>query len=375
MRIIFVFVLQCLTTFCFAQTYIPGYIIKNNGDSIQVELKDRLPLPCFQGALVKENGKIQEYTAHDLQAYSIYGSKRFEVFEIDSAKVFLKVLVGGKLSFYQGLRFYYVKEKEKELVRLYNFQPNESEYYPSFITTLNSIVEETGLRSDHINYTEKEISNLVSAYNQWQEGNPGIEFKKQYPGKVFHFTAKLGVTSSLLNPFESRQDWEFDNPDLSQAFTIGVGMDFSSPKRIKRLYGTLEAYFEKNAYEFRLPEKKVELDMIYMKLPLGLRYHIFLRDNTPFLGVGYLPMLAITSQQYVHRTEKQTPWFMVIEDIGNKTWFQSGLFATAGYQQVLYNKMKFTFEIRYAKTTGHVGGPVDSQIYSSELNLLLGFRY
>jgi hypothetical protein len=296
MRIILICILQCLTTFCFAQTYIPGYIIKNNGDSVQVSLKDRLPLPCFQGALVKENGKIQEYTVDDLQAYGIYGSKRFEVFEMDSSKVFLQLLVSGDLSFYQGLKFYYVKEKAKELIRLYNFQPNESEYYPSFITTLNSIFEESGLRSDHIKYKEKEITNLVLAYNQWQEEGSGIEYKKQFPSKAFHFTAKHGVASSLLNPFESKQDWKIDNPNQSTTLTIGVGVDFSLPKRVKRLYGTVEAYLQKNSYEFRIPKKDVALDVTSIKIPIGFRYHIFLRDNTPFLGFGYLPIIAIHSR-------------------------------------------------------------------------------
>ena len=105
-----------LPSFIFAQDYRPGYVIKNNKDSVSGFInyaaeKKNSSYCKFRPTM---RGKSDRFTPNDLLAYGFYGDKQYESMTIpDSSierKVFVKVLARGPMQLYEYRKFFLVRK-------------------------------------------------------------------------------------------------------------------------------------------------------------------------------------------------------------------------------------------------------------------------
>ncbi|MBD0830602.1 outer membrane beta-barrel protein [Aestuariibaculum sediminum] len=318
--------ISLLTLNSFAQiSFEKAYYIDNTGNKIEclIKNKDWRNNPTEFEYKLTEQSEEKEITIASVQEFGINNNLKYirqqvemdrssdEVKHLDTRrtplykveKVFLKVLVEGSASLYKYtdgnlIQFFYanINSEIKPLV------------YKKFKTTSGYIGENTQYREQLANtlicdgykqnkikklkYTSSDLIAVFTEYNNCKNGgikNTEVNKSKQKKD-VFNLTLRPRINNQSfkirnLNYITDRE------ANLGSKTTFGFGIEteyilpFNNNKWSVIFEPTYQYFNSENTFNSNDPNREktvINVDYTSIELPLGLRYYIFLKDNSKF---------------------------------------------------------------------------------------------
>lgn len=390
MKRILQFLFSIITLFAFNQTFaqtnfVPGYIIKLNGDTVRGQLDDR-NWNINPAKISFKTDTEQQYTVNEIAGFGSDGDiyKRFSVsmtlykknitdqlvnekpIFVNDTTVFLRLLVKSDWDLYQltdakDIPHFYMVQQEKAHELVYKTQLVErkgSTYVAednTFRTQLVGILQpEKSLESriSRARYTSVDLKSIFEKYNQ----SKGITTKPVSKDKFsydFDVIAGISYASPTISGLGnlSNLEYKFDNA-IQPSF--GLGFTAYLPRNRKQvsldnqlLYSayssTSTGTYPISSYEI---SSNVKLKASYIKLLTTLRYEYPNGKIRPFVGIGISNGFALSIKTSFYRQN-------TLYDHYSKTL---PLFAqTRNYEQSLvlalgvnYNKLRFEFRNDYS---------------------------
>ncbi|AWM14901.1 porin family protein [Flavobacterium sp. NRK F10] len=330
-----------ITFLSFSQTkFLSGYYIDNTGEKVEGFIKntDWRNNPSKIIFKTAPEASPKEVDIENLNEFEIYDNSRYIKYTVDIEKssdkinlisnspnpvytketALLKVLVSGEKSLYKYekeniVKFFYsnFNDKPKQLIYI--------QYHPSadtlkvLKTQLNNVSSESILTNNeykkqlyedvNCNFERQYIQNV-----KYDAGSLIKYFEKYNSCKTADYTtfnnktAKINIKPSLKLNY-SNFNFESFNIDTDKGVFFGAGVEFEIvlPFNNNKFsfildpnYNTIKQdatsryYLSPNVYT----EKEGEIKLNYVNIPIGLRYYVFLNDNskiffTPSFDLNY----------------------------------------------------------------------------------------
>lgn len=375
-----------------AQDYRPGYVVKNDLDSVNGFVAYRSDSKNLLQCVFREtkDGETKSYNPEQLKSFGFHGDKKFRSVtapqeEGPSKKVFAKQLVFGKMSLYK-IRKNFVVQVRDTLIFLpvpKSKDIKNSEGYWSkrdkrYVGVLNYLIKDCQLSADEASYTEGDLTNLLLNYNRCK--GAAVSLTNHKP---------LGKLNFLIFGGYARSEMDMDlftDVSFSPGYAVlgGIGLELSSPRIFDRLFFTTEVWYHKSfyqAYEYgpfagNILHQDIYLDVSYVKIPIGFRYN-FHNENTPYVKVG-MSLTALNDIEIRTWEEVETPDGTVYGDEkfgGYNVKDPKGIWMAVGYDRTLHRKFKMFAEFRYERGEGFIGTAIQSFSTLNSYNLLLGIRF
>ena len=301
---------------CFSQSnYNPGYIIKNNGDSLFGLIKEsnikKMGLYCK----FKKDSKHKaiEYSAIDLKSYCFINGKyyvsNFIQKEDHLEKVFLEFLVNGKADLYyfkdkQGDHFYIqngndslleLKNSEVEVwVKDIRYLKNQKEYIGLLKYSFKDCSEiQPQIEKSEFNY--KNLIQLTQDYHNYVcKDSKCITYLKDIKPRIY-LGVFTGVISSNISFSIKDELYDFlNNEKFTRQYSNYSGLVFS----VKNLFGINQNFsfnfqigYGTNIYKSE--NFKIELQNIC--LPIYIKYNFPTGKLSPFLNMGFNNLICLGS--------------------------------------------------------------------------------
>jgi hypothetical protein len=388
-----------LPSFIFAQDYRPGYVIKNNKDSVSgfISYAAEKKNSKYCKFRPTRRGKSEVFTPNDLLAYGFNGDKQYESMTIADLsvkkKVFVKVLARGPLQLYQYQKSFLARKDSLILLPspkskvIETSQGLRSKEDARFIGLMNFLISDCNLSANETRYTEFELTNLVNNYNRCK----GVEPFYKKPKPIFR--ANYSLTAGYV---QSNLEVEVDDPLMSglvhtqfktsNTVVGGLGVDLSSPRIFDRVFFTLDLFYVKDfyqAYDQRTQStttihRDITMDFTSIKMPFGFKYN-FLKDaNTPHVKAGFFLGFLVDSKIKVIE-ERQEVYGQVTTsqkddgfDLQNRP---KGFWVAAGYNKKLFVNLQLFGEVRYDQGEGFIGTGIQSFSHVKNFSFMLGLRF
>lgn len=218
----------------------------------------------------------------------------------------LKILVEGEINLYQyedvNLTRYFISTGAHDIAEQLVYKEYNAEYSDIEVNNyfrqqlLNTLKSDTfGLKDlEKLSYKKKELTNLISKYNGISS-NKSVNYEiKQNQGSL-NLKIIAGVNMSSLNISNgSNADYTFNkNP----VFLVGLEAEYILPFN----QNTWSIFVAPNFQSYKTTEKSTnnqsfESNYSYIETPFGLRYHMFLNNNSRiFINAGLAPQLSSKS--------------------------------------------------------------------------------
>jgi len=232
-------------------------------------------------------------------------------------QLFLKLLVKGKASLYlykeSSFRRYFYEVENSSIQQLVFKKYKEkgrvsknNKYKQQLWSTLKCS-DITFKNVNRITYTKSDLTSFFIKYNQCDNPNYKIAKTKSNKGE-FHIAIKPGVKSSSLkikNELSPRL-----NTDLGKktGFRLGVELEYILPFNNKKwaifTEPTYQSFKSENTTQGRITAnsnatgiQQVSIDYKSIELPIGVRYYMFLNNNSKiFLNTALVNDIPISSK-------------------------------------------------------------------------------
>jgi hypothetical protein len=375
-----------------AQDFRPGYIIKNNLDSIPgyvaYKSKNRNGSQCeFKKT---KRGERVVFSTTDLKGFGFVGDKSFEVVTLPknsdfSGPVFAEVIVKGILSLHRVAGLFVVSKDEMVILpspKNKNIYNTEGRWYKKdkrYVGLLNSLIRDCELSADESSYTEEDLTDLVVNYNRCKGST--VPYRKARP--------IVGVDAQIFTGF-SRSNLSMDlheDVTFSPSNTVigAIAADFSAPRVFDRIFLSLEVWYISSFYQAYAEGpyngttryQDIFLDVSYFKIPIGIKYNFLKEGNTPYVKAGF-SLSAVNDISIRTFEEKETPDGTVYSNEHYLDYvFRSprSLWAGAGYEKRLTRKLRLFGELRFEHGSGFIGTKIQSFSKLSSFNILAGIRF
>ena len=392
-----------LSLTCIAQSdFRPGYVIKNNQDSINGFVSYGSGKANSERCFFKETKKDNHisFTPEDIKAYGFLNDKHHEsrnlpaefkstdpsIDKVSGGKVFVTVLAKGPLGLYRYRKFYFLDKNgliilpfpESKLVHTKNGDMYQKDH--RYIDILNTFLEDSPLKANRTGYNEGPLTKLINDYNHFK-GHQLVETNKK-PFLKLHIGVFYGFVRSTMK-MDLIHKVSFAP---STSVVGGLGFEVSSPRIYDRMFLSIEGWYTSIFYQDYL-EKTVTGDIVrqdtfidasFFKAPIGFRYNILSQSNTPYvkLGISFYFMRS-TSIRILEEIERSGNIIVTEEDFGEDYRIKNprGIWFSLGYDRQVYRNMKVFGEFRLEKSNGFIGTPIQNFSSSVDYNLLLGFRF
>ncbi len=373
-----------------AQDFRPGYIIKNNLDSIPgyVAYKSKNVSQCeFKKT---KRGERLVFSTTDLKAFGFVGDKSFEVITLPknsdfSGVVFGEVIVKGILSLHRVGGLFVVSKDEMVILPspknkdIYNTEGRWYKKDKRYVGMLNSLISDCDLSADESSYTEEDLTDLVINYNRCK--GLKVSYRKPLPA--------LSVDAQIFTGF-SRSNLSMDlheDVTFSPSNTVigGIAADFSAPRVFDRIFLSLEVWYISSFYQAyaegpyngTMRYQDIFLDVSYFKIPIGIKYNFLKAGNTPYIKAGF--SLSVVNEISVRTfEEKETPDGTVYSNEHYLDYvFRSprSLWAGVGYEKAITRKLRLFGELRYETGSGFIGTHIQSFSKLNSFHILAGIRF
>jgi len=319
------FALLFLMQICsFAQIgYERGYLIKNNGDTVNclVKNKDWRYNPKKISYKVSETSETLVADINDIKEFGVLGISQYHKFivNIDGSSqnindlsyqrepefsldtLFLKLLVSGKAQLYKyedggGIKLFLKTDAgsiQQLIFKEYRAEGSAIEQNNTFREQLATLLENKDIilaSLGNLKYRESEIAKLILAYNGSQEGYERKNFIAGVPRKLFAFTVKGGLNMANLMIQSDRPDYPKIDFGNKIGLRIGVETEFAFSFNKNKWAIFLDPNFqyykaERNDIAF-VGYKANSADYKSIELPVGLRYYLFLNNKSKFFIDG-----------------------------------------------------------------------------------------
>jgi hypothetical protein len=375
-----------------AQDYRPGYVVKNNLDSINGFVAYRSDAKNQVECLFRQMRKNEtiRFNPGQLKTFGFYGDKQFRSMNFpqelgSSQKVFAKQLVRGRISLLKIDKNFVLLVKDSLIFLpvpkskdVKNSEGNWSKKDKRYVGILNYLIKDCQLSADESSYTEGDLTNLLQSYNRCK----GVEVSltNQKP---------LGKLNFLFFGGYARSKMEMDlftDVAFSPSYSVlaGAGLELSSPRIFDRLFFTAEAWYHDSFYQAydkgpfagNIRHQDIFVDVSYVKIPVGFKYN-FRSTNTPYVKVG-MSFTALNKINVRTFEEVEAPDGTVYADEnfgGYNVKDPKGIWMAFGYERIVFGKLKMFGELRYERGEGFIGTPIQSFSKLNNYNLLLGIRF
>ncbi len=350
--VIFLFLLTCTSLMLTAQNdWKNGFIIQNNGDTIQGYLDNRDSKSNAQKCYFKPDLEetTQEFTPSDLKGYRFIDGKFYiskTVKEIDpNTPIFLECILISNLNLYYSKYEapHYFIEKDSTLYALNETQNENTRYKGSLLYIMNDAPINMNTQIQNTSLNKSSLSKLIIHYNNSFSNDTPIVF---YPTKSNLKQTTYGIYGGI-----SRNFINFGNlteSDAEFSYLIGLKVDFGKIfNKIENLHlnsglelqylsnytlyttsnrGTSKIYYngelyvlDNSAWNNVISDESVDINLktSFLKIPLSLNYYLSKGNVKPYIGAGGLALLAITQnsslqyESFVDEYGKSIPPFQL----------------------------------------------------------------
>ncbi|MDR3705386.1 MAG: hypothetical protein P4L28_05725 [Paludibacteraceae bacterium] len=249
-RILFIALLVGIEITCLAQNedWLPGFIIKNQGDTISGLIENKGSRSCSQYCNFKktETDEPRQFLPSDIQGYRYKDGKFFVSKNISDSKssknsklsrlVFLEYLIHGKINMYHYLSnddHYYV-EKNGDLLELKSTDITSENFgnvtilgeRKDYIPLLSYLMQDANIDSTDIQETELDAKSLIKIAEEYHNkvctNEKCIVYEKKIKPMHVAFSLQMGLTS---NKFDIT---DYTVTDYSTSGLIGCRAEFQN---------------------------------------------------------------------------------------------------------------------------------------------------
>ncbi|WP_158269100.1 outer membrane beta-barrel protein [Kordia periserrulae] len=336
-----------ISAYSFGQiSFEKGYYINNSGAKIDCYIKnmDWKNNPTeFQYKLSK-NSEKQTATMNTVKSFEIFNGPKYERFflAIDTSKqdlddmdtsespkwenkeLFLKVVLGGKVSLYSyvngNMRKYFIKKDDAEVEQL---------VYKKYMATNSRIAENTTYKKQlwdmltcgnltkkakNVSYTKNSLLKIIKAYNNC-ENSKIVNYDERTKIDPWNISIKPGINFAQVEISNSNLV-EFDPKFKNQAsFQLGVELEYifgfnrnkwsivAEPTYVSSYSDEQEVvYFETTSSQ--LSTNVTITDYSNLEIPLGFRHYSFLSDSSKlFFNAFYMLNIRLDGTTNAERRE------------------------------------------------------------------------
>ena len=253
-----------LTTWSQKSTFVAGYIVKQNGDSISGLIKSTADEELLKRCEFKRKGKknvVKTFTSEELAEFGIYDERRFVSSSSKpfSDQGFVEVLIVGKASVYYTEKGYFLQlqdtvmridndriatdDKRERLLRKRtgNYKKMLSAYLVNECFELNS-------RLGGVNLAHRSLTRFVERYHNCI----GTKYKRFYNQKssVKLESVLIGANSSfLVSSNYENNGFQFSEFSSDPQFAVIARARIRIPKLGKQLSVVLDGGYMRRRYE------------------------------------------------------------------------------------------------------------------------------
>jgi len=381
-----------------AQDYRPGYIIKNNADSIRGFVRymgGKNDTRCdFKSS---KRIKRTSFKASDLIAYGFDDGRSYISMSLPGPdapkdKVFVRVVANGPLILYRYDKTFYVKKDSLILLPIPKGKivdpveegGNKMEKKDKrYVAMLNQLMADCQMIADDASYSEGDLMKLVKNYNRCKGYD--VEYAKHKPFYRMNVGALGGYVSSNLYIKESAYlpfDPFYTTIDPAKTVIGGISLDISSPRIYDKLFLTLEGWYFNATYlgtDYRGTRlQDITIDVNSIRMFVGLRYNFLHENSTPFFKTGFSGTISRdVDVKSIVEGENALGQVFYEDDVTGTMFLKKakGFWLSAGYDYLITGKMKAFVELRFERADGYFGTPIDADSKLNNYSLLLGIRF
>lgn len=280
--------------------FLPGYIVKNNNDTITGYIESKTDTELIHSINFKSNPSESDFTtfeSSELSEFRFNNGRNFKRFKIadgtqDSSYVFAKKKLGGKIDMWilrkkrinpdillrnnDNLKFAHIKKDEEQIIKEKgkNYSFDKAKYFG----TINFLLD-GNIPNDlkKIRYSERKISKVITEYNSYFD----YYYKPfQYKEKVkFHYDISIGIPIRQHSG-RVRSDFRFA--------AFGRKMNIEKTRKLSYLFGltyraigrNIEPLKKWHNYSYETSSN------IFNIIPFGFHYQSTERFITPYFYAG-----------------------------------------------------------------------------------------
>jgi len=369
----------------------PGYIIKNNADTVKGFVAYQSGKKSIEGCVFREarKGATSTYAATEIQGYGILGDRLYQSIElpnesIKNKRVFAKILVQGDLTLYQYNEFFLVERNDTLTVLP---KPKEEQVGPQndlkmkrdskYIGILNYMLLDCQMNANTASFSEGSLSKAVYKYNQCKK----TDIAKQNLRPL----AKLDVVifASYVNSHLTYDHFKFI-PFQGNSVAGGGGLEIYSPRVFDRVVFSLETWYNKSFYQGYYEgtfagdviREDVFAEFTSLKIPFGIRYNFRSPGNTPYLKFG-IYWSSTKSFEVTTIEEREIAGGVLTDEFpgGYDVKNTKGFSLSLGYEKTLVKDTRIFTEFKYERGEGYFGTPVVNDSRMVNYYFLIGLRF
>jgi hypothetical protein len=306
----FLLIFSAISICGFAQdNYLPGYIIKLNGDTINGFIDTDRPINNFLycSFRAKQDSKPINYNANEISGYRYIDGKYFVSKEIQSdsvkkVKVFFQWLINAKINIYSFLNenskvSYFAETQNNQLIELkdskvekfdeYNvkYEINKREYI-GILTSLMHDCKEMIPIINNSQLNDKSLINVVKTYTEKVCNNSkSVVFESPKQRSKSAIFIVIGNSWSITNLNDISL---FKSNEYSEKNSVLLGLNYSTSNLSylsKHISFQTGIYFSN--YSIIIKDRsEPELSFISIQIPFLVDYSIFIHNAEPFCSAG-----------------------------------------------------------------------------------------
>lgn len=298
-RVLFFFLVNSII--CTAQIkFEPGFIVTNEGDSIIGFIGFNENSSNYQKCFFRESidAATEELNADQIKKYSVQGKRVFESREIadidqNMERVFLDVLIEGKLSLFSYRSRLFV---EKEKIKLYELTNTKkmvsvegrtgSIYSNEYIGVLSSQTADCSTSNkdlDKVKFNLNNVSTFIIKYNQCLGGEFFVYGKELLTkNRAFGLVIGYSATSIIRN---------FGRDYTDEAITYGLQFESSTPRISPRFSYIIGIHYQR----FQFNDIGINISFSQIKLPIAIKYTLNMKLVSPYISIGPVGTLNFDS--------------------------------------------------------------------------------
>ncbi len=375
-----------------SDSYKPGYIITNEGDTIKGKLLNKnWSFNPAQISMQSGTGKLHEYTPAQIQLFFVQPDEYYVSAQVDldvtpinvehlilenqpiikkDTAVFLRVLVRGPMSLYsmhdvEHKRHYFIQYKEEPITELINFvykmpvngNPQKvtlSKYrnqLKTYFTKCRKLLKDVS----ELDFTRKHLQRTVEAFNSCVSKD-GSEYVRKPEPINYQIGPVIGFASTSLD-FKGATPLNNTNLPASNDLTFGVGFTIGIPRSKNRWAIASELLWHRYKTSASTPvdpnkefytQYQYNVDVSYLKLNILPRYIFPTGTVRPFINLGISIGFLVNDDEYKETLfVKQLSGIRTDETQWHARSMESAFIAGAG----LAVKQLFV-ELRYERGNG-----------------------
>jgi hypothetical protein len=358
----------------------PGYIINNNGDSLNGLISFSEGAMKYKICHFKNNNadKIEKINPDQIRYYRfnedrLFKSKDIPLSDTTTQKVFLEVLAKGKITLYRNeMTFFIEKEGDPKLyvftnelkpvqINGYTIQKKDTKQIGVLSYLLGDCFEVAD-KMNISNFGERSLTSLVNDYNTCM-GQSSITYKKRKAWIKGYKGVSLGINRSSIKfgPDKTGTDYLFHEFTASNSIQTGITGEIFSPKINERFSFTGSLLFSSSNYHSysvstsnKITDRyDVEIDLKGIKIPVGIRYTFFGKKIKPIIDFGVSGTYNFIANSYLRREHEVSKIVDTYEDKAleiNKSLL--GFWIGGGLKIPLYRKTETVFLVSYELING-----------------------